>query len=114
VLWWKTLAKVEFAGASRVQELSRASGRAGSWAKYLTALLADGPRAYADNADVEIEALLVDGTLLPLVLSRGGEGTAEPCSPYSHYVAYSLEEAASMAVFGSGYDCETTYPRSPN
>jgi hypothetical protein len=88
------LAKVEFAGAGRVRELSRAAGNAGSWAKYLSALLADGPLAYADNADAEIEALLVDGTLLPLVLGRGGEGTAETCSPYSHYVAYSLEEAA--------------------
>lgn len=85
---------MEFAGASRVQELSCASGTAGSWARYLTALLADGPRAYADNADVDIEALLVDGTLLPLVLSRGGESAAESCSPRSHYVAYSLEEAA--------------------
>jgi Acetyltransferase (GNAT) domain len=94
LLWWQTLAKVEFAGAGRVRELSRAAGNAGSWAKYLSALLADGPLAYADNADAEIEALLVDGTLLPLVLGRGGEGTAETCSPYSHYVAYSLEEAA--------------------
>jgi SAM-dependent methyltransferase len=86
------LAKVEFADAGRVQALSRVPGGAGSWARYLAALLANGPLAYADNADVEMEALLVDGTLLPLVLNRGREGTAETCSPYSHYVAYSLEE----------------------
>jgi hypothetical protein len=88
------LAKVEFADACRVRKLCHAPGSAGPWARYLLALLADGPLAYADNANVEIEALLVDGTLLPLVLSGGGEGAAETCSPYSHYVVYSLEEAA--------------------
>jgi hypothetical protein len=87
------LAKVEFADASRVRKLCHVPGSAGPWAGYLAALLADGPLAYADNANVEIEALLVDDTLLPLVLSRGGEGAAETCSPYSHYVSYSLEEA---------------------
>jgi SAM-dependent methyltransferase len=87
------LVKVEFADAGRVQALSHVPGNAGSWAGYLAALLADGPSAYADNAYAEMEALLVDGTLLPLVLNRGIVGTADSCSPYSHYVAYSLEEA---------------------
>jgi len=88
------LAKVEFVDAAQVEALSREPGDAKSRAKYLAALLADGPHAYADNADVEMRALLVDGTLLPLVLNRGAAGSAETCSPYSHYVSYTVEEVS--------------------
>ncbi len=86
------MARVEFVDAGQVEALSRVPGSGASWAGYLAALLVDGPRAYADNADADMEVLLVDGTLLPLVLNRGSLGTAESCSPYSHYVAYTLEE----------------------
>ncbi len=83
---------MEFVDAAKVEALSHVPGSAGCWAKYLAALLAEGPHAYADNADAEMKALLVDGTLLPLVLNRGAKGTAETCSPYSHYVTYTLNE----------------------
>ena len=88
------MAKVEFVDAARVKALSHEPGNAGPWARYLAGVLSEGPRAYADNADVGMEALLVDGTLLPLVLSGGAEGTAETCSPYSHYVLYTVEEVS--------------------
>ena len=85
---------MEFVDAAQVQALSREPGSAKSGAKYLAAMLADGPRAYADNADVEMQALLVDGTLLPVVLNRGAAGGAETCSPYSHYVSYTVAEVS--------------------
>ena len=84
------MARVEFVNAARVRELSHEPGTTGPWARYLAEILADGPRAYADNADVGMEALLVDGTLLPLVLSGGASGAPETCSPYSHYVLYTV------------------------
>ena len=85
---------MEFVNAAQVEALSREPGGAKSGAKYLAALLADGPHAYADNADVEMKVVLVDGTLLPLVLNRGAAGSAETCSPYSHYVSYTVAEVS--------------------
>lgn len=85
---------MEFVDAAQVEALSREPGGAKSGAKYLAALLAQGPLAYADNADVEMQALLVDGTLLPVVLNGGAAGSAETCSPYSHYVSYTVAEVS--------------------
>ena len=49
--------------------------------QYDAAFVENGPRAYADNVDAGVEALTVDGILLPLVVNRGSKGAAI-CSPY--------------------------------
>jgi hypothetical protein len=71
-------------------------------ARYLIPLMRDGPTAYVDNADVQVMALVVDSQVLPLVVSEEKPGNADVCSPYSHYVSYTLEEMAkrqSRAVY---------------
>lgn len=61
-------------------------------ARYLIPLVRNGPTAYVDNADVKLMALTLDTHVLPLVVSEEKPGNADVCSPYSHYVSYTLEE----------------------
>lgn len=61
-------------------------------ARYVMPLIRDGPTAYIDNADVRMMALTVDSAVLPFVISDEKPGNADVCSPYSHYVRYTLEE----------------------
>lgn len=61
---------------------------------YVSCMVRDGARRYVDNANVETRALIVDGKLLPLVISEGTYGNTDVCSPYVHYVEYTLEELA--------------------
>jgi hypothetical protein len=63
-------------------------------ARYLIPLIRDGPTAYIDNADVRVMALTLDTLVLPLVVSEEKPGNADVCSPYAHYVRYTLEELA--------------------
>jgi hypothetical protein len=75
-------------------ELLDADGvrQAGEESAYLEGLLRSGPSRYIDNARVEMTAVRIDGTVLPLVLGNPELRNADSCSPYSHYVRYTLEE----------------------
>ena len=88
------MTRVEHVDAAKVEALSHESGNASPWAKYLAALLRGGPLAYVDNAHADMEALLVDGILLPLVVNRGTEESAAICSPCSHYISYTAKEVS--------------------
>jgi len=61
---------------------------------YLVPLIEEGAQVFIDNADVEMLGLLVGTSVVPLVLSKEKAGNAEVCSPYSHYIRYTLEETA--------------------
>jgi hypothetical protein len=85
------MARIELVDAARLDALRLGSATPDPWATCLAAFLENGLRAYAANVDAGVEALTVDGTLLPLVVNLGNGGPAA-CSPYSHYVSYSLQE----------------------
>ena len=72
-------------GADTVQHLPYAP-------EYIKALTQQGPSTYIDNADVEMKALAIDDIVLPIVISEPKSGNADVCSPYTHYVQYTLEE----------------------
>jgi hypothetical protein len=59
---------------------------------YLAPIVKEGPSLFIDNANVEMLALLVDSSVLPLVLSNEKSGNADICSSYAHYILYTLEE----------------------
>lgn len=78
---------------SNVGELaSNAAVKASPAAAYITALVGEGPRTYVDNADLEMRAGVLDGTVLPLVLGSRSRGITDVGSPYSHYLRYTREE----------------------
>lgn len=60
--------------------------------EYIKALTQQGPSTYIDNARVEMKAIIIDDIILPIVISNPKHGNADVCSPYSHYVQYTLEE----------------------
>ena len=60
--------------------------------EYIKALTQHGPSTYIDNAHVEMKAIVIDDIILPIVISNPKHGNADVCSPYSHYVQYTLEE----------------------
>ena len=62
--------------------------------KYLVPLIKDGPLSYIDNADVRMMALTVGAIVMPLVISEESPSNSDVCSPYSHYVRYTVEEMA--------------------
>ncbi len=87
------MARIELVDAERLAALRLASGGKDGWLTCLAAFLEDGLHAYADNVQAGLEAILLDGTPLPLLVNLGKGGPAA-CSPYSRYVSYSLEETA--------------------
>ena len=72
-------------GADAVHHLPYAS-------EYIKALTQHGPATYIDNAHVEMRAIGIGDIVLPIVVSVPRRGNADACSPYSHYVEYTLEE----------------------
>jgi hypothetical protein len=62
--------------------------------RYVACVGAAGPQHYVDNASVDMKALVVDGTVLPVTINRGGNASAAVCSPFAHYVRYTIEELA--------------------
>jgi Acetyltransferase (GNAT) domain len=62
--------------------------------RYVASVVAAGPQHYVDNAKAEMKALVVDGTVLPVTINREEEENAAVCSPFAHYVRYTLEAVA--------------------
>ncbi len=85
--------KIEILGVDEIDRLPGSpEGSAGVANRYVAALVKAGPQFYVDNANVEMKALTIDGKVLPLVINRGTSGNTDVCSPYAHYVDYTLEE----------------------
>jgi len=80
---------IEILGRSDIDRLSVADSVS---VRYVAAMVKYGPTTFVDNADVEINALVVQNKVLPLVVNRGVFGNSDVCSPYSHYVGYTLQE----------------------
>lgn len=72
-------------------ELERLPARAGSL-RYLAALVRDGIGPYVQNAHARARIALVDDVAVPLVTPEAVAGDTDVCSPFSHYVTYSLHE----------------------
>jgi len=62
--------------------------------RYVASLVTGGARRYVDNVDVDVKVLIVDGTVLPLLVSERAGSNADVCSPYAHYIEYTLEGLA--------------------
>ncbi len=62
--------------------------------RYVACLVKNGARSYIDNANVQVEALLIDGRVLPLVIADRVPGNSNICSSYAHYFEYTLQEFA--------------------
>lgn len=77
--------QVELLGAAGLRQC-------GEGCDYLEGLLRSGPTRYIDNARIEMTAVSIDGVVLPLAIADPGARNADACSPYSHYVRYTLEE----------------------
>jgi len=75
----------------RLPQLDRPSDAASC---YIASIVRRGPSSFLDNANVRMEALLIDEKILPLVISAGIEGNSSVCSAYSHYYEYASDEFA--------------------
>jgi len=60
--------------------------------KYVASLMRHGASFYVENANVSIRALGIDRKILPLVVNAGTSHTSDVCSPYAHYLLYTVEE----------------------
>lgn len=79
--------------APRIELLDAAGLRpSGEGSDYLAGLLRSGATRYIDNARVEMTAVSIDGIVLPLAIAEPATHNADACSPYAHYVRYTLEE----------------------
>jgi hypothetical protein len=60
---------------------------------YIASMVRNGPQSYIDNAKVRMEALLIEGKILPLVINDGVVGgNSNVCSASAHYVEYASYE----------------------
>jgi hypothetical protein len=83
--------KIEIFDARSIDRFTASSAPV---SRYVASLAAGGARHYVDNVDVEVKVLAVDGEVLPLLISDRVGHNADVCSPYAHYVEYTLEEVA--------------------
>lgn len=67
--------------------------------EYLWAMIRYGPASFIDNAPVEMKALLIDGKVIPFVISEPGPNKADVCSAHSHYALYTLWELRRRHTF---------------
>ena len=87
--------KIEIFDARSIDRFTASSASMADPAgRYLASLAARGARHYVDNVDVGVKVLAVDGQVLPLLISDRRGQNAGICSPYAHYVEYTLEEVA--------------------
>lgn len=87
--------RIEIFDAQSIDRFAASSGAtAGAAGRYIASLVTDGARSYVDNVDVDVRMLTVDGTVLPLLVNARGTSNADICSPYNHYIEYTLEEVA--------------------
>ncbi|HLI79888.1 MAG TPA: hypothetical protein VKV03_07890 [Candidatus Binataceae bacterium] len=91
-------------------QLRQSGAAADSAMCYLAALIERGPAHYLDNARVRMEALRIDGRVLPLVVSERVADNSNVCSVYAHYHQYSASEFARR--FGSVRSLLLKPPRS--
>jgi hypothetical protein len=62
--------------------------------RYVAALMQHGAGFYVDGADVDVKALRVGETMVPVVVNHGRSRTSEVWSPYAHFCLYTAEEWA--------------------
>lgn len=85
---------IEVLDAVKLAGLPSLDGPAGPATRFLTSMVKNGAVSYIDNANVRMEALMIDGKLLPLVISERIEGNSNVCSAYAHYIEYAFHELA--------------------
>jgi len=89
---------IESFDAGNISRLPRAIGDSCEPGRaYISSLVRNGPTPYVENADVRMDALLIDGKVLPLVINKGRLGNSNVCSPCAHYVEYALHEFSKRA-----------------
>lgn len=85
--------RVEIFDANTIDDLQWPENESAQRAKkYLIPFVKHGPRFYIDNADVRMVVLTLDATVIPLVISEEKSINSDVCSPYSHFVNYTLDE----------------------
>jgi hypothetical protein len=105
---------IEGIDADYLDRLAQLDGAQSATARYLASLIKSGPAFYLDNAHVRMEALLIDGKFLPIVISERAAANSNVCSIYAHYHEYAAHEfgrrfgrmpslalAAPRSIFGA-------------
>ncbi len=85
---------IEVLDADNVARLPRPDGSPDPASCYIASFVRRGPRSYVDNANVRMDALVIDEKVLPLVISERVEGNSNVCSAYAHYFEYAFQELA--------------------
>ncbi len=85
---------IEVLDADNMARLPRPDGSPDAARCYIASVVRRGPRAYVDNANVRMDALVIDEKVLPLVISERVEGNSNVCSAYAHYFEYPFQELA--------------------
>jgi len=80
--------------ADNVAHLPSSAGSPDPANCYIASVVGRGPGSYVDNANVRMEALVIDEKILPLVISERVEGNSNVCSAYAHYYEYAFQELA--------------------
>jgi hypothetical protein len=86
--------------ASEIEDVPWPDTVEAAWARrFLAPLLTEGPQQFVDNGPVRMLVLLVNGSVLPVVVSPQQPGAADVCSPWSHYVDYPREDLSKVRTF---------------
>lgn len=83
---------IELLGADDFARLEKFDAPLASAGSYVASIVSKGPSSFLDNAKVRMEALLIDGKLVPLVISEKIEGNSNVCSAYAHHYSYPCHE----------------------
>lgn len=63
---------------------------------YLLPLLREGTARYIANTETRLMVLRIDDMVLPVTVNEAEYGNSYVCSPYTHYIAYAIQELAML------------------
>ncbi|MBB6214316.1 hypothetical protein HNQ80_000385 [Anaerosolibacter carboniphilus] len=89
--------KVELFDESNIDQIKWPRGYDGEYARnYLIPLIKEGTDRYINNIKTKLMILSIDNILLPITINESEYDNSYVCSPYTHYVSYSIEELKEL------------------
>jgi hypothetical protein len=86
-------ARIQIFDSNSIEHLQWPADELAQRAKaYLVPLIKSSPQNFIPNANVQMMIVTIDSSILPLLVSPDRLGNSDVCSPYSHFVDYTLEE----------------------
>jgi len=89
--------KIKLFDENNIDEIKWPNNFEGQYAKsYLTPLIKNGTDSYITNVKTKLMVLTIDNIVIPITVNESEYENSYVCSPYTHYISYSMEELSEL------------------